>query len=190
MKERMRSRDLSSAEISSDKAVKKSCMTGNLQEAEVILSCGRGLQTKSGFDLAFRAAGCISAQIAGTRAAVDMGWIPADREIGLSGARVAPEIYIACGVSGTNFHMIGIKHAKKVIAINTDPSAPIFQKADIRIEEDVGKVLLDLLNTFSGKDSLHHRSVHHSSSYHSIVDELLIFFKQYPAIIPGDHFRK
>ena len=143
-----------------------SCMTGDLQTAEVILCCGRGLQNKSNFHLALQVADCIQAQITGTRAAVDLGWIPANREIGLSGARVAPQLYIGCGVSGTNFHIIGIKQAKKIIAINTDPLAPIFQIADIGIEADVCKVLLALMNTFSEKNPLHHPS----------VDELLTFF--------------
>lgn len=147
------------------------CMTGDLQTAEVILCCGRGLQNKRNLNLAFRVADCIQAQIAGTRAAVDLGWIPANREIGLSGARVEPQIYIGCGVSGTNFHTMGMKHAKKIIAINTDPLAPIFQIADIRIEEDVCKVLFALMHTFSEKNPLQPSSIHHPS-----VDELLAFF--------------
>jgi electron transfer flavoprotein alpha subunit len=72
---------------------------------------------------------------------VDAGWVPAHRQVGLSGKTVAPRLYIACGISGATHHVVGMKDAKSVIAINSDKSAPIFKIADVAILGDVHEVI-------------------------------------------------
>lgn len=120
-------------------------LTGDIYTASILVSCGRGLEDDDGFHLATEVAQAISAQIVGTRAAIDAGWISHDRELGLSGARVSPRLYIGCGVSGTNFHTIGMKHAQHIIAINNDPLARIFTLAHTAVIGDVKPILRALL---------------------------------------------
>ena len=127
-------------------------LSGDIHTARILVSCGRGLENRKGFDLAVQVAEAISAQIVGTRAAHDAGWISHDRELGLSGARLAPDLYIGCGVSGTNFHTIGMKNSKYIIAINHDPLARIFTMADICIVDDVKSVLHALLQSIKKQE--------------------------------------
>ena len=122
-----------------------SVLTGDIYTAPILISCGRGLEDDAGFYLAAEVAQAISAQIVGTRAAIDAGWISHDRELGLSGARVSPRLYIGCGVSGTNFHTIGMKHSQHIIAINNDPLARIFTLAHTSVIGDVKPILHALL---------------------------------------------
>ena len=120
-------------------------LIGDVSASPILLSCGRGLQDDEGFHLAVETADALSAQIVGTRAAVDAGWITHHRELGLSGLRAAPKLYLGCGVSGTNFHTIGMKHAAHIAAINTDPLAKIFTMAEVCVLQDAKQVLRELL---------------------------------------------
>lgn len=131
-------------EMYSDKA---ESLTGNLAGAKYIVSGGRGLGNREGFSRLLCFADLIHAQVGGTRGAVDLGWIDKRREIGMSGKRVHPKLYIACGLSGANFHTIGIEHADIIVAINTDKKARIFELADIGILADA-KEYLTQLNRF------------------------------------------
>jgi electron transfer flavoprotein alpha subunit len=113
----------------------------DLASADVIVAGGRGVGGPDGFAMLERLAQKLGGALAASRAAVDAGWVPAHRQVGLSGKTVAPRLYIACGISGATHHVVGMKDAKSVIAINSDKSAPIFKIADVAILGDVHEVI-------------------------------------------------
>ena len=112
-------------------------LCGDLQNAPVVFAAGRGVGNEDTFRLLVVLAERFGAQVAGTRPAVDAAWIGHRRELGLSGLRVSPALYIGFGVSGTNFHTMGMRKSEMIVAVNTDPSARIAEMADIFIAEDV-----------------------------------------------------
>ena len=116
-------------------------LQGDLHTARVVVTVGRGVKDQACFDLIVRFAEAVGAQIAATRGAVEMGWLPKERELGLSGIRVTPELYVGCGVAGANFHTVGMEHAGTIVGINTDPRARIFELADVGIVADVGECI-------------------------------------------------
>jgi len=113
----------------------------DVTEAEVIVAAGRGVGSEEGFRLVEQLAHLVGAAVAASRPVVDVGWAPYERQVGLSGKTVAPRLYIACGISGANHHVVGMKDSKAVVAINQDPHALIFQMADVKIVADVHEVL-------------------------------------------------
>jgi electron transfer flavoprotein alpha subunit len=113
----------------------------DLMSADVIVAGGRGVGGPDGFALLERLAQRLGGALAASRAAVDAGWVPSHRQVGLSGKTVAPRLYIACGVSGATHHVVGMKDSKSVIAINSDRSAPIFRMADVAILGDIHEVI-------------------------------------------------
>ena len=117
----------------------------DLTEARIIVSGGYGVGSKEGFKLLEELAGQLGAEVAGTRTAVEEGWITPDRQIGQTGKSVHPDLYIACGISGAIQHLSGIVWSKTIVAINTNPAAPIFTIADIAITEDLFKVIPELI---------------------------------------------
>ena len=117
----------------------------DLEGAEIIIAGGRGLGSPKGFDLIREAAEALGAQVAASRAAVDLGWISHAHQVGQSGARVSPRLYIACGISGAMQHLAGMSGSDVIVAINKDPRAPIFQVADYGVEGDLYKVLPPLI---------------------------------------------
>jgi electron transfer flavoprotein alpha subunit len=117
----------------------------DLISADVIVAGGRGVGGPDGFAMLERLAQKLGGALAASRAAVDAGWVPAHRQIGLSGKTVTPHLYIACGISGATHHVVGMKDAKSVIAINSDRSAPIFKIADVAILGDIHQVIPRLL---------------------------------------------
>ncbi len=117
----------------------------NLNAAKVIVGAGAGLASKENFEKVRDLANALGAQIGATRAVIDAGWLPADHQIGQTGATVRPDLYIACGVSGAVQHWVGISEARTIIAINTDKSAPIFRHAHYRVVGDVNAVLPKLI---------------------------------------------
>jgi electron transfer flavoprotein alpha subunit len=126
----------------------------DLISADVIVAGGRGVAGPDGFALLERLAQRLGGALAASRAAVDAGWVPSHRQVGLSGKTVAPRLYIACGVSGATHHVVGMKDSKSVIAINNDRSAPIFRMADVAILGDVAQVIpqvLQKLDALCGK---------------------------------------
>jgi electron transfer flavoprotein alpha subunit len=118
-----------------------------IDEAEVIVCGGYGVGSKEGFDLLERLANKLGGAVAGTRAAVDEGWIEFSRQIGQTGKTIRPRVYIGCGVSGAIHHIIGIKNSRKIIAVNKDPRAPIFKIADIGIIGDLNEIIPKLISS-------------------------------------------
>ena len=113
----------------------------NLEEAEIIVSGGRGLGAPENFKLVEDLAEALGAAVGASRAVVDAGWKPYAMQIGQTGITVKPSVYIACGISGAMQHTVGMKAAKTIIAINKDPEAPIFKLADLGVVGDVHKIL-------------------------------------------------
>ncbi len=117
-----------------------------LSSARFIIGVGRGLGTRQAFLQAQNLADRLGAAIGGTRGALDEGWITHEQEIGLSGKRVHPELYLACGISGANFHTLGIEQARYIIAINPDPEARIHTLAHLSVAADANTCIKALWN--------------------------------------------
>lgn len=105
----------------------------DLTQAEIIVSVGRGIKEQKNIDLAKQLAEALGGEIAASRPICDSGWLPMDRQIGSSGQTVAPKLYLALGISGAIQHIVGMKGARNVVAINKDPEAPIFEIADYAV---------------------------------------------------------
>jgi electron transfer flavoprotein alpha subunit len=123
----------------------------NLKAAPIIVSGGYGLGSKENFELVKELAHTIGGEVAGTRAAVDAGFIPPDRQVGQTGVTVRPKLYIACGISGAIQHRAGMQESNKIIAINTDPDAPIFGVAHYGIVGDATQIIPMFINVFKQK---------------------------------------
>ncbi len=105
----------------------------DLTQAEIIVSVGRGIKEQKNIEIAKQLADALGGELAASRPICDNGWLPMDRQIGSSGQTVAPKLYLALGISGAIQHIVGMKGAKSIIAINKDSEAPIFEIADYAI---------------------------------------------------------
>lgn len=123
----------------------------NLKAAPIIVSGGYGLGSKANFNMLFELAKVIGGEVAGSRAAVDAGFITSDRQVGQTGVTVRPKLYIAVGISGAIQHRAGMQEANKIIAINTDPEAPIFEISHYGIVGDAMEVIPKFIEAYKHK---------------------------------------
>ena len=137
--------DLKARVISRDVA-KKSV---NLKGARVIVAAGAGVGNKDNFSKIQDLANKLGAQIGATRAVVDAGWLPADHQIGQTGATVRPDLYIGCGISGAVQHWVGMMDSRTIVAINSDKNAPLMKRAHYRIAGDLNAVIPKLIKLIS-----------------------------------------
>ena len=109
----------------------------NIEDAEIIIAGGRGVGSREGFDQLYELAAALGGSVGASRAAVDEGWIGKDYQIGITGKTVAPRLYIGFGISGALPHVNGMKESDIIVAVNTDPNAPIFSVANYGIVADL-----------------------------------------------------
>lgn len=127
----------------------------NLSEADIILSGGRGMKNGDNFKLLHACAKALGGGAVGaSRVAVDEGWVPYAMQVGQTGTKVNPKVYIACGISGSVQHFAGMKSAGMIIAINTDPNAPIMANCDYAVEADLFDILPELTRQLSVSERL------------------------------------
>jgi len=146
-------------DVDIDESAVRSTVTGfqevgagdvDITDADVLVSVGRGIEEEENLDLIFELADALDATVSSSRPIVDNGWLPQDRQVGQSGKVVTPEVYIAIGISGAVQHVAGMKGAETIVAINNDPSAPIFDIADYGIVDDLFDVVPALTEEFGG----------------------------------------
>ena len=112
-----------------------------LEDAETIVSGGRGLGGPEPFEELKKLADAIGAEVAASRAACDAGWVPPNWQVGQTGKKVAPQLYLAVAISGASQHLMGIADSKVIAAINSDADAPIFKHCSFGLVEDYRKVV-------------------------------------------------
>ena len=117
----------------------------DLESADILVSVGRGIEKEENVHLAFELADLIGAEVSASRPVVDSEWIDSFRQVGSSGSSVAPKLYFSLGISGAIQHVVGMKGSKKIIAINKDSDAPIFEIADYAVVGDVLEIVPKLI---------------------------------------------
>ena len=120
---------------------RESAQTVDLSAAQIIVSVGRGIKEKENLGIIEELAAALGAEIAASRPICDNGWLPMERQVGSSGQTVSPKLYLAVGISGAIQHLVGMKGAKTIVAINKDEHAPIFEVADYGIVGDLFEVV-------------------------------------------------
>jgi electron transfer flavoprotein alpha subunit len=124
---------------------RESARAVDLTTAEIIVSVGRGIKEKENIPIVEELAKVLGAELAASRPICDAGWLPMERQVGSSGQTVAPKVYMAVGISGAIQHLVGMKGAKTIVAINKDANAPIFEVADYGIVGDLFEVVPALI---------------------------------------------
>ncbi len=118
----------------------------DITQADIIVSVGRGIEDESNIELAEELAELLGGVVAGSRPVIDNGWLPKDRQVGISGKIVKPKLYLALGISGAFQHVMGMKDSELIIAINKDPEAPIFGVAHYGAVADLFEVVPELID--------------------------------------------
>jgi electron transfer flavoprotein alpha subunit len=122
----------------------------DISEADFLISVGRGIEEEENIPLVEALVEATDATLSSSRPIVDNGWLPKNRQVGQSGKVVTPDVYIAIGISGAVQHVAGMKGADTIVAINTDPNAPIYDIADFGIQQDLFDVVPQLIEEFGG----------------------------------------
>jgi electron transfer flavoprotein alpha subunit len=117
----------------------------DLTQAEIIVAVGRGIKEQKNIEIAKQLAEALGAELAASRPICDSGWLPMDRQIGSSGQTVAPKLYLALGISGAIQHIVGMKGARTIVAINKDSEAPIFEIADYAVVGNLFEIVPPLI---------------------------------------------
>jgi electron transfer flavoprotein alpha subunit len=126
-----------------------------LDQADIVVAGGRGIGSRAAFAVLAEVADALGAALAGSHTAAELGWVPPEARIGLTGKTVQPRLYLACGVSGSVRHRAGMRGAQTVIAIGDDPRAPIFQLADLGVVGDAKAILPALLAELRARRARH-----------------------------------
>jgi electron transfer flavoprotein alpha subunit len=113
----------------------------DLCEADVVIAAGRGIGSQENTRFVQELATLLGGSVGATRVVVDLGWLPSAAQVGQTGKTVKPRVYVACGISGATQHTMGMKESGSIVAINTDPAAPIFKIADLALQADVQQLL-------------------------------------------------
>ncbi|ABW18198.1 electron transfer flavoprotein subunit alpha/FixB family protein [Alkaliphilus oremlandii] len=121
--------------------VKEDKKKANIEDANVLISGGRGVGSKENMSHLYDLAEVLNGEVSGSRAVIDNGWLDKDRQVGQTGRTVRPDLYIACGISGAIQHVAGMEESELIIAINKNPDAAIFEVADLGIVGDVAKIV-------------------------------------------------
>jgi electron transfer flavoprotein alpha subunit len=117
----------------------------DLTQAEIIVAVGRGIKEQKNIEIARQLADALGGEIAASRPICDAGWLPMDRQVGSSGQTVAPKLYLALGISGAIQHVVGMKGARSIIAVNKDSEAPIFEIADVAVVGNLFEIVPPLV---------------------------------------------
>jgi electron transfer flavoprotein alpha subunit len=117
----------------------------NLKDARIVVGAGAGVGSQENFAVIRELADALGAELGATRAVVDAGWLPADHQIGQTGATVRPDLYIGCGISGAVQHWVGMEDSKTIVAINIDKNAPLMKRAHYRVAGDLNTVVPQLI---------------------------------------------
>jgi len=120
----------------------------DISEADLLVSVGRGIEEEENLEMIRELADALDATLSSSRPIVDNGWLPKNRQVGQSGKVVTPDVYIAIGISGAVQHVAGMKGSDTIVAINTDPNAPIMDIADYAIVDDLFDVVPELIDEF------------------------------------------
>jgi electron transfer flavoprotein alpha subunit len=120
----------------------------DLRHAHVIVAGGSGVGSKADFTLIHDLARALGGEVAGTRAAVDAGWVSPEHQVGQTGVTVRPRLYVAAGISGAAQHLVGMDQSSMIVAINTDPNAPIFRVAHYKIVGDLRRVIPQMIDAY------------------------------------------
>lgn len=125
--------------------VKETIKKVNIEDANILISAGRGIGSKENMDALYELADILGAEVSASRAVVDAGWVDKSRQVGQTGKTVRPDLYLACGISGAIQHLAGMEESEFIVAINKNSEAPIFEVADVSIVGDVNKVVKNLI---------------------------------------------